>query len=112
MKPGIYRDLPMADYLAIDALSTTPVRALIEECPRAGWWRSRLNPARPREVSNEMDLGTIAHGILLEGSTDGVVVIDALDEDELAEDADDSVDRGEHEAGQATGMADPEGDQA
>ena len=79
MTPGIYRDLPMSDYLAIDALSTTPVRALIDECPAAGWWRSRLNPNRPREVSAEMDIGTIAHGILLEGSTASVVVINPAD---------------------------------
>ena len=68
MTPGIYPNMPMAEYLAIDALSTTPVRTAIEECPRAGWWRSRLNPNRPREQSTEMDIGSIAHSVLLENS--------------------------------------------
>lgn len=73
--PGIYPGMPMADYLAIDALSTTPVRTALDECPRAGWFKSRLNPNRVREVSEIMDIGTIAHGILLEGSTAGVAII-------------------------------------
>lgn len=75
MKPGIYPGLPMADYLAIDALSTTPLRTAIEECPRAGWWRSRLNPNRPREQSSEMDIGSIAHSVLLEDSWECVAII-------------------------------------
>lgn len=79
MKCGIHYDVGMADYLAIDALSTTPIRTLIDECPRAGWWRSRLNPNRPRDMAPEMDIGTVAHGILLEGSTASVTIIDPAD---------------------------------
>ncbi len=77
--PGIYEGLPMSAYLEIDALSTTPVRYLVDECPRAGWWHSRLNPQRPREVSGEMDVGTVAHSVLLENSWDCVAKIDPSD---------------------------------
>jgi hypothetical protein len=76
VEPGIYPGMPMADYLAIDALSTTPVRALIDECPRMGWWRSRLNPNRPRETSKEMDVGSAAHSVLLEDSWACIVELD------------------------------------
>lgn len=75
VKPGIYPDMPMADYLALDALSATPVRTALDECPRAGWFKSRLNPERERETSEVMDIGTIAHSVLLEGSTAGVAII-------------------------------------
>jgi hypothetical protein len=76
MTPGVYRGLPMAEYLAIEALSATPLRTVIEECPRAGWWKSHLNPAREREVSQAMDVGSAAHSVLLEDSWDCVVEID------------------------------------
>ena len=79
MNPGMYLGMPMAEYLAIDALSKPPVQYALEECPRAGWWHSRLNPRRQREVSEAMDLGTIAHGVLLEGSTASAVIIDPAD---------------------------------
>ncbi len=78
LAPGIYPGLDMASYLAIDALSTTPVRYLVEQCDRAGWWHSRLNPQRPREVSEVMDIGTIAHSVLLEDSWDCVAEIDPM----------------------------------
>jgi hypothetical protein len=79
LAPGIYPDMPMADYLAIDALSSTPARTIIEECPRAAWWRSRLNPEREREESERMDIGTIAHSLLLEGDRSKIAVIDPAD---------------------------------
>ena len=77
--PGIYPTMPMAEYLALDALSHTPVRYALDQCPRAGWFASRLNPERVREESEIFDLGTIAHRILLEGSTAGVAIIDPND---------------------------------
>ena len=79
MKPGTYAGIPMADYLALPAVSASLVRKIVSECPRAAWWDSWLNPARVVETSEAMDTGTIAHGILLEGSTDGVTVIDPND---------------------------------
>lgn len=70
----------MAEYLSIDALSATPVRTLLDECPRAGWWSSRLNPNRPaREEAEVMDIGTVAHSILLDGNADCCVIIDPND---------------------------------
>lgn len=69
----------MADYLAIDALSCSPVYALLEQCPLAGWWQSRLNPNRPKDESREMDIGTAAHALLLEGSRAGIVAINPND---------------------------------
>lgn len=79
MKPGIYPGLPMAEYLAIDALSATPARTLLDECPAAGWFASKLNAERPRDESDGMDLGTVAHSVLLEDSTECCVVIDPKD---------------------------------
>lgn len=78
--PGIYRGLPMASYLAINALSATPLRKSVDECPRAGWFASRLNPNRPARVtSDEMDVGTLAHEALLEGSMSRLVTINPAD---------------------------------
>lgn len=79
MTPGIYPLIPMTEYLAIDALSASPLRAALEECPQAGWFKSLMNPERVKEESEAMDRGTIAHAILLEGSTASVAVIDPRD---------------------------------
>lgn len=77
---GVYYGLSMRDYLDMDALSCTPVRKLLDECPRAGWWSSRLNPNRPpREEAAVMDIGTVAHSILLDGHADGCAIIDPMD---------------------------------
>lgn len=77
--PGIYPGLSMAEYLAMPAVSASLVRTIIDRCPAAAWHDSHLNPQRGRETSKAMDRGTIAHGILLEGSTAGVTVIDPRD---------------------------------
>lgn len=80
MNPGIFPGLSMAEYLALPAVSQGVLQTLLDKCPRAAWFDSYLNPNRPRgEDSDEMDAGTIAHAILLEGSTAGVAVIDPLD---------------------------------
>jgi hypothetical protein len=75
--PGVYPGRPMAEYLAAPALSASLLQTAIEECPRAAWFKSWLNPKAPARDSNgAQDSGTIAHGILLEGSTANVEVID------------------------------------
>lgn len=79
MKPGVYPGLPMQAYLDLPAVSSSIIRDLIERCPRAAWHASWLNPHRERESTDAQDAGTIAHGILLEGSTAGVEVIDPAD---------------------------------
>lgn len=79
MEPGVYPGIPMAQYLAMPAVSASMVRTIIDRCPRAAWHESWLNPERERIHSPQMDTGTIAHGILLEGSTEGIAIIDPRD---------------------------------
>ncbi len=70
----------MAEYLKLPALSSGIIKALIGECPRAAWFDSWLNPnPAPADDNDESDAGTIAHAILLEGSTAGVEIIDPKD---------------------------------
>lgn len=79
MTPGIYPDLPMADYLALPALSAGVVRTMVDRCPLAAWHESPLNEARVIDTSPATDTGSIAHAILLEGSRECVAVIDPQD---------------------------------
>lgn len=76
MNPGIYPDLPMADYLALPALSAGVVRTMVDRCALAAWFESPLNPDRVIDSSAATDTGSIAHAILLEGSRACVAVID------------------------------------
>lgn len=77
MKPGIYSGLPMAQYLAIEAVSSGLLNTLTERCPRAAWHESWLNPKRPLEATTPAQgIGTAAHQALLEGSMDCIVIID------------------------------------
>lgn len=77
--PNYYPGMAMDEYLALPAVSASLIRAMIDECPRAALHQSWLNPLRERETTDAMDAGTIAHAILLEGSTAGVAVIDPED---------------------------------
>lgn len=80
MKPGIYHGQKMAEYLALPALSASLLQTTIEECPAAAWHDSWLNPApRVDDSDTAQNAGTIAHGILLEGTTANVAVIDPKD---------------------------------
>jgi hypothetical protein len=76
MKLGVYMNMTMDEYLALPALSSGVVRAIVDRCPAAAFWQSPLNPDREPEDTSGTDRGTIAHGILLEGSTSRVSVID------------------------------------
>jgi len=80
MKPGVFPGLPIADYLRLAAFSASVASDLVDFCPRAAFHSSYLNNS-PREADDTAasDAGTIAHAILLEGSTDGVAVIDPND---------------------------------
>ncbi len=82
-KAGIY-NIALTDYIndpapepslnasiATTLLTATPAHARLQH--------PRLNPQQDREESSRLDLGTIAHGILLEGDSSRVVVIDADD---------------------------------
>jgi hypothetical protein len=79
MKVGVYPDLPMADYLRVPAMSASVLKATVDECPRAGWFSSYLNPNREQDDSAPKDVGSIAHEILLEGSESCCTVIDPQD---------------------------------
>lgn len=80
MKPGVYQGLPMAEYLAIEAVSAGVICTLDERCEAAAWHESYLNPERVRDAGgDEARIGTVAHSIFLEGSTEGVAVIDPRD---------------------------------
>lgn len=80
MKAAIHHGVPMAEYLALPAVSAGLLQTLDAECPAAAWHDSWLNPKRVIEISTtEQSVGTIAHGILLEGSIANVAVIDPQD---------------------------------
>lgn len=80
MKPGVYQGVPMAEYLAMPAVSAGLLHTLDTECPRAAWHASWLNPQRDRGDSTKgQDAGSVAHAILLEGSEACVRSIDAPD---------------------------------
>lgn len=70
-------NLTMQEYLALPAVSASVLRELITRCPAAAHYVSYLNPDRPPEAHDDVTArGTIAHGIVLEGSLDRVKVID------------------------------------
>lgn len=71
----VFEGLPMEKYLAMPAVSASILKAMVDECPRAAWWQSHLNPALVRETSDEMDLGTLCHSMLLEDGPGKVLVI-------------------------------------
>lgn len=79
MAPDVYRGISMDEYLNIQAVSASVIRTIINECPRAALHESWLNTSRVNETSDTTDVGTIAHSILLEGSSDCVTVIDPED---------------------------------
>lgn len=75
----VHSSLPMESYLTTPAVSAPCLKTLIEQCPRAAWHESWLNPDRPRDDSDAADLGTIAHSMILEGGPGKVLVIDPED---------------------------------
>ena len=79
MKAGIEYFLPMKDYIAAEAINAGLLRTIVDQCPAAAWHQSWLNPARVNSYTAATDTGTIAHGILLEGSIESVVAIDPRD---------------------------------
>jgi hypothetical protein len=80
MKPGIY-SMPAAAYHADPApeasLSGSVAVPLVHRSPRHAWWaHPRLNSQAERVNSDKMDLGTVAHALLL-GCGGEISVIDA-----------------------------------
>jgi len=81
--PGLY-DIPLVEYIADPApepsLSASVAHKLITHSPiHAFMYHPRLNPGGVRDESSKADIGTIAHGMLLEGDESRVVVIEADD---------------------------------
>jgi hypothetical protein len=69
-KPGIYLGVPAADYHAdccpTPSLSRSLAHVLCEESPWHAWHKHpRLNPNVIHEDSRRLDLGTIAHALLI-----------------------------------------------
>jgi len=80
LAPGFHAGVAMREYLAMPAVSASLLYTLDERCARAAWHDSWLNPKPAAETSEDaQNVGTIAHGILLEGSTANVAVIDPRD---------------------------------
>ncbi len=75
----ITKNMPMEHYLALPAVSAGLILRLLDECPKAAWHESWLNPRRAADESDAADIGTIAHSILLEGNSGNVAVIDPAD---------------------------------
>lgn len=83
-KPGLYSGLPMSAYLAdpcsVPSLSSGCAHTLLTKSPFHAWSEHPRSPIRiPGDESVAMDKGSIAHALLLEGSEENVVVIDATD---------------------------------
>lgn len=83
-RPGLYHDLPMAAYLAdpapVPSLSSGCAHTLLTQSPLHAWRSHPRCPARvPGDEGANMDIGSIAHALLLEQTEDNVVEIDAPD---------------------------------
>lgn len=81
--PGIY-EMSLADYVADPcpqpSFNTSMAVAILTQSPlHAKMQNRRLNPNAEREESSRMDLGTIAHALLLEEDGSKVVEIEADD---------------------------------
>lgn len=82
-KPGIY-SMPLVDYIADPcvepSLSATIANLIITESPIHAFVKHpRLNKGAIETGSSKMDIGTIVHGIVLEGDESRLVVVEADD---------------------------------
>lgn len=79
-EPGIYTlpaDFYHSDPAPAPSLSGSVAIPLVHRSPRHAWWaHPRLNPESESEASSRMDLGTVAHALLL-GAGGPIEVIDA-----------------------------------
>lgn len=82
--PGLYSGIPMGAYLAdpcpVPSLNATTAITMIQESPLHGWtFHPRHPKPQPREDSQEANIGTVAHAMLLERSEDCAVMLDPND---------------------------------
>jgi len=80
---GIYT-MPLSEYIAdpapLPSLNAGAAHTLLTKSPQHAWYEHpRLNPDYQSDESSRLDLGTIAHALLLEDDTSRVVVIEAED---------------------------------
>ncbi len=76
VEPGVY-NMPMDDYLDLEAVSSSLIRNIVQQCPLAALHRSVFNPNRPKEeITSAQLLGSAAHALLLEGNADQIVVVE------------------------------------
>jgi hypothetical protein len=78
---GIFSDIPMERYLAdpcaAPSVSSGCVHTLLTRSPFHAWADHPKNPHRiPGDESTDMDIGTLAHALLLEKSEERAAVID------------------------------------
>lgn len=81
--PGIYK-MPMEDYISDPApepsLNASTAHTLLAESPHHAWVNhSRLNPDYVRTETSRLEMGSIAHAVLVEGDESKVRVIQADD---------------------------------
>ena len=81
---GIYSDIPMERYLADPcaepSLSSGAAHTILTRSPFHAWADHPRNPHRiPGDESTDMDIGSIAHALLLEKSDEKACVIDPQD---------------------------------
>ena len=74
LEAGLFQ-MPMNDYLTLDALSSHLCHMLLTRSPA----HARYEQAHPTGANGAMDLGTIAHQMLLEGSDSMIEIVDAPD---------------------------------
>lgn len=68
-------DLPMQDYLALDALGSGTAYRVVTQSP----FHARYQQLADSDNCKTADIGSAAHKILLEGTEDGIVLVDAPD---------------------------------
>ncbi len=79
MTPGELARMPMAEYLALQAVSSGLLTRILQQSPLHAWIDSPWNPAREDDSNKASDLGTVAHDVLLEGGTGIIACIDPND---------------------------------
>lgn len=82
--PGIFSDIPFSVYLAdpcpLPSLSSGGAHTILSQSPAHCWADHPRNPKRiPGDESTDMDIGSIAHELFLEGSEARAVVVDPRD---------------------------------
>lgn len=78
MNQGIHK-ISMEDYLDMKAVSSGLCHRIVTQSPFHARLDSPWNDARIRENHKTADIGSAAHKILLEGTENGITVIDADD---------------------------------